>query len=101
MPVRNQKKKGGQGVYPIRHPSAMSFGLPEHNPQPSTTRGRRRSANTEEYQKNLLTRQKQGNQHAPTMPQVRGPCKMPSLKNHDDVVKYIQNNARYVKHRPR
>lgn len=47
----------------------------EHNPKPTTARGRRRSQNSDEYQQNMATRQAQSCPCAPTQQVAKGPAK--------------------------
>lgn len=51
--------KGGPMSDIVRSPLAPSSPKPQHNPDPTTNRGRRRHSNTEEYQSAYETRKRQ------------------------------------------
>lgn len=60
MPVRKEFYPGGPHISPIvRSAKAPVFALPLPHPEPTTARGRRRSQNTLEYQKNCKSRSQQ------------------------------------------
>ena len=40
--VNYYKKNAGKGNYPKRHPNAPVYPKPEHNPPPTSPRGKRR-----------------------------------------------------------
>lgn len=55
-------------------PAEMPY---EHDPKPTSARGKRRSARTDEYMKNLNKRQSQNHPCGPTRDEHRGPHSRP------------------------
>lgn len=74
--------EGCKETSPIRRsPKAPHFNFPEHNPEPSSARGKRRSNKTEEYQENCVKRSKQSSPVGQRGGSVfRGPMKGPSKR---------------------
>jgi len=84
MCVRNQRKaaeaNGGTFECPRRAQNAPNVNGPEGEQTPSTIRGGRRSANTDEYKQALAARKRQQSPHPYAKGGARGLFKGPSKR---------------------